>query len=288
MTVRRILGIGAPRPRAASDMVARVLSRASRRGKAGSVAAPWAPSDLSPDFWVRADLGHSKADGEVLDALANQGDGGTDWDLEQAAPGKQPEYVESSANGNNQAALLYTGAESLYAPAGTFWEVPAGSDLTVIVVCRPTYTGDKSVFATVNATTGGIRFKIRTNAASQVYVEDDSGNNMADNMSGLAINTLYALALVVNGADSPSNDTIEYWADGVGTGSPGSNDIGAIAPASGTRELVLGSNSTSGGHFEGEIFEALLLRRALTPEEDASLTTYLNARYGKTYPGVTQ
>ena len=259
-----------------------------RRGlrKTGPVdgSASWSPASLSPEGWWRPDLGLSEVSLEVTD-LENQGTEG-DLDLSQATASRRPNYIASRASFNDQPVLEFDGGDVLASVATSAWEMSDGEDLTVVIVFEMTATALDVSVATDDSTNGGWSLQPRSGGASRFRVWDGTAA-LTRNGPSLTTGTVYVQAGVITGAVSPAQDLVDIWTDGViSTSGSGLVDLGAIGQ-SGTEEFLLGANSVTGGTgLNGYIAEALFLKRLLTSDEDDELTSYFNARYGLSLPGV--
>lgn len=261
-------------------------------GIISGLGASWSPLDLSPEFWMRADLGHAYADSDPVAAIANQGTAGSSGDLQQGTGANQPVYDASHASFNGQAVITFDGGDVLYAAAGTWWHLASESaSMAAIAVVRTTLgatTAQTAVRTRTYTSVGGFGLIYREGAACR-FDSDESGGvaSIADTGGNGTINTLAVLAGVLTGAVTTASDTGEVWLDGTSGGGSGADFAAAVA-ASSNREFLLGGTATTTGDFTGSIAEVIFLKRVLTSGEDASLTAYLNARYGLSLPGVTQ
>jgi hypothetical protein len=243
----------------------------------------WSPGDIF-DGWWRADLGHAYSDTDAVAAWANQGTAGTSADLSQATGTQQPIYDAVNAAANNQAVMLCDGSASIYAAAGTWWELSDGGSARLILVAgQNAGAGTFVVASTRQATTRG-GYQLISNLSTGVLFDayDEAAAHIVEGSnSAISSGTLAVLAGLIDA------DTADLWVDGAAGTTETDATLGAIG-ANLDREFILGSDGITGtGKFAGWIAEAFYIKRALTSGEDASLTAYLNTRYGLSLPGVT-
>lgn len=254
-----------------SPLRQRILSRPSR---ASGPSASFSPLDLSPEGYWRADLGVTGS--PVVTAWANQGTAGTDGDFSQNPTG--PNLVASDANFNSQPVLEFTGTQDLTTAANSFWALATEADsLTVVAIARDAdvTTTTRVMLDTNNYPSGG--FAMRLNRSTGQYfanIRGQGGAGVLDNTNlGHADSVTSCFALVVNGAASPATDEGRAILDGA---APTATSVDVSVPiAQATQPLRIGTPA-----FFGRIAELLLLKRSLTAQEDADLTSYYNDRYG--------
>jgi len=245
----------------------------------------WTPAQLQPVGWWRADLGHTAADGNPVSSWANQG-ALPGLDTSQGTGSRQPTYNASDSNFGGASTLSFDGGDVLSTAATDAWELPDGTDATIVVVARPNYVNNLDVFKTVAVTSGGLRLRLNTSGNSQAQY-NDSSTSLDASQSGLTNQTVQAVASVLNASSSPTDDSSTVYIDGSG-GSTNTADLGSIAPSSGTTELSLGGSTPTNGTFIGEIAEIIYCKALLTATEDSKLTSYLNQRYGLSLSSVTR
>jgi hypothetical protein len=184
----------------------------------------------------------------------------------------------------------FDGGDVVYAAAGTFWELTAETeDLSLIVVARPTAaaSGQDTIVTTRQAAIqGGFQMSFNTGANGRWYVYDSGGAaSTLLTYAGGTQNVVHTLAGLLGGAASPATDAASAWLDGASVASS-APDLG-IVEAAADREFCVGGTSTTAGSFVGQLAEIILHHGLLSAGEDASLTSYLNDRYGLSLPGVT-
>lgn len=257
--------------------------------------AAWSPLDLSPEMWIRADLGHAYADTDPIAAIANQGTAGSAGDLAQSTSGSRPTLDASHASFNGQAVIDFVAASNHVLYSGdTDWWVSASESgsLTAIAIIRDTAATSAAyhdVLGTRQASTqGGLDLDARTGNSCRSRVWSASGAaTITDAGGNCTTNSVHAIALVLTGAVTATPDSLETWVDGVSGGAT-TGDLAAAVAATADREFLVGGSATTTGGFTGQIAEIIYLKRVLTSGEDAALTAYLNDRYGLSLPGVTQ
>lgn len=254
--------------------------------------AAWTPASLSPEGWWRADLGHAYADTDPVAAWANQGTAGSSGNLAQGTGGLRPTYDASHASFNGQAVMDFGAAAAvIYAAAGTWWHLSSESSSCVLLaVCRTTSASGFEEVAITRAytTVGGLALRIRAASSCSFNVEESGGvTAIADSGANGVQNQVHVLAGVLTGAVTTAADSAACWVDGV-SGAASTADLDAPVAASSDREFLLGGVTTSAGSLNGQIAEVIFIKRVLTSGEDASLTGYLNTRYGLALSGVTQ
>lgn len=253
--------------------------------------AAWTPASLSPEFWIRADLGHAFADTDPVTAIANQGTAGSALNLTNGTAGS-PTYDAAHASFNNQPVLDFgAAAATLISAATTAWHLSSeSSSMAVIAVARTTSaSGAEEVAMTrAYATVGGWRLRITAAGACSFGVEESGGvAAILDSGANGTQNAVHVLAGVLTGAVTASADSAACWVDGVSGGAT-TADLDLPVAASSDREILLGGTTTGTGTLSGQIAEVIFIKRVLTSGEDASLTSYINARYGLALSGVTQ
>lgn len=270
-------------------MLAGAVAAAGRRRASG--ASSWTPADLSPEFWIRGDLGHSFADSDPITAITNQGSS-SNLNLTQGTSSLQGTFDEVQANANGQSVFAYDGTENIY--GGTSgWPMSDGDSFTRVIVFGATGGAEKTIAGTRQYDTrGGMRIACNTTAASPVFEVVDSGAAAAmsatDSTETTPTNTLQVYAMLYTGAVSTSTDTLDARSGGSSLDEiDPPTDMGAVA-SSLAREWIIAASSISSGSFRGWIAEDIFVKRAITSGEDASLTAYLNDRYGLSLTGVTQ
>ena len=252
----------------------------------GLGAAAWAPSDLSAVVaWYRADLGVTESGG-LVSAWADQIGSN---DLAQGNSTYQPTLVSSDSNFNSQSSLSFSG-DVVYSAASSWWHIADGTSLTSIVVWRATSLAAAGYpLNTRNFTTQG-GWGHRADLA-RFYVADSgaSSTDFASDSTGYSTSTVYVSAGIMreNGA---SADDISLWINGTECDAPvvGSYSFGDIAAASARAFLVGAAGTTGGSGLVGHVAEVIYVAGLLSSGEDASLTSYLNSRYGLSLTGVTQ
>jgi hypothetical protein len=256
------------------------LSPPSLPWESGGASAPWSPSAIF-EAWFRADLGVTHAALEVS-AWANSGTAGAPYNTTQGTAGLKPDLIEVDVLGNNRPGVHFDGGDVLAGAVGSYWEIPDGTSFVAYSVFRmEAGAGVKTALATDAFSAGG--FAIEPAISATLRCEADDGpTNIRDDGSALVAATLYCVAMVFTAASAPSNDSLEVYTNGTGSGSPTTANLGAIA-AGGAQEFLIGAGSAAGaGGLIGTIYETGLIKRLLTAEEDALMTAYLAARYGGT------
>lgn len=251
----------------------------------------WTPASLSPEFWIRADLGHAFADTDPVTAIANQGTAGSALDLTNGTAGS-PTYDASHASFNGAPVLDFgVAAATLISAATTAWHLPSeSSSMVALAVLRPTSaSGFEEPFITRSySTAGGFALRSRVASSCTFTVEESGGVTAAADIGGNCVqNSVHVLAGVLTGAVTTTHDSAACWLDGVSGGAT-TADLDAAVAASSNRELLIGGTASGTGTYSGQIAELLFIKRVLTSGEDASLTGYLNTRYGLALTGVTQ
>lgn len=252
----------------------------------------WTPADLSPEFWIRADLGHAYGDTDAVAAIANQGTAGSAADLAQGTGSLQPLYhVDGGGSFNSQPVLSFDATAVIYAAAGTWWHLASESSSCCVIAVASTVSvsGAEEVITTrAYSSVGGMRLAIRAAGACQCNFEESGGvAAITDNGANGVQSQCHVLAGVLTGAVTTTQDSAACWVDGVSGGAT-TADLDAPVAASADREWCVGGVNTTTGVLNGYIAEMIFIKRVLTSGEDASLTTYLNDRYGLSLPGVTQ
>lgn len=253
-----------------------------------TAAAVTAPAFLidSVDGWYHAGLGVTEVSLEMTD-WTNSGAGGTSYNITQATGTRRPDVIVSDANFSGRASINFDGGDVMVAAAGAFWEVADGGDLVVFALVRPTTTGNMGVVSSDDISGGGFQINVRTDDNFLIRVGDGTVI-IQDTSGGVAVDTVHAITLVLTGAASPSNDSIELFVDGTGSGSPATGDVGAIDQG-GLEEFLIGALNGSGGSgLVGQIAEIGYYKGMPTAQEDADLTAYWNDYYGTSLPGVSR
>jgi hypothetical protein len=235
------------------------------------------PGFLVADGWWRADLGVTTSALEVTE-WSNQGTA-SGLDLMQGVAARRPDLVDSSAAFNGQAAIKFDAGDVLASVPTGEWELEDdGGQLTVICVFSQRIAGLFTTVGTDDPVQGGFALQPRVGAGSRFLVYDAAALLMAEGQS-FSINAVHVHAGVYDGAPGPTVDAVQTWVDGM-PGASATRDQGRIAHEPDEELLVGAPNANATGGFPGEISEVILVKRALTALEDASLAEYLNTRYG--------
>lgn len=255
-----------------------------------TAAAITAPAFLTDDTdaWHHAGLGVTDASLEVTD-WANQGNGGVSYDTTQATGTVRPDLVANDVNFNNRATIHYDGGDALNTPANGAWEFADGTSAVSAALFRQDAGNGLKGLVTTSATgAGGLQLNTRLDASPTSIVRDGTVLLSDTTGSATSVSTVSTRAWVLTGATTPTNDSLESFLDGVGSGSPATDDLGAVAPAT-DREMILGASGTTGtSGLIGNLAEAFYIKRVLTATEDADLTSYWNDYYGTSFAsGVT-
>lgn len=263
------------------------------RARAGGFSDP---GDLSPEWWLRADLGVTTSGGAVTEWV-NQGSeaNGT----MEAAAARGPTFNSSDTNFNSQDSVSFISANNdVMGSAGTgWWELAASDDdITWIFVIRPTATGsDGHVIRTDNrgsAGHGGWDATIHaanaeTDPSSQflwMRAWDADGDSISNpNSAVMRVDTVYVLCFTITG--SVTTDTLDVYVNNWKATSATAN-VDAIDDGAYSDTLRLGGTSSSVGDLDADIAECIMLKRALTAQEDADLAAYFNTRYGLNVSGI--
>lgn len=275
---------------------AALLATGRRRASAGGGA--WSPSDLSPEWWLRGDLGITQSSGVSL--WANQGTAGSTGDVTFSS-GYRPTYESSNADFNSQATVNFASAGSgdVGYTGDDWWEGTTSSDDYVwVFVLQGTAAGSFDLFSTEDfaATSGAGGWEVQplfataeTDPASSAQYVAVYGNNEPIseiyNQLGAAmrVGTVHVLAIVLSATSGTA--TLDVYIDGskVYDADSESQALDVVQHVTSGKALFLGGTSATAGNLDAEIAECLMLKGSLSTgasSDDENLTAYLNTRYG--------
>jgi hypothetical protein len=214
--------------------------------------APFSPLDLAPVAWFRGDVGSTSS-------WTDQSGNGHD------APAGGTTPATTTLGG--QAAFDMAGGASFVNTTSSL--VTAGSIYTVIAVAQ---AGDA---------TGGCLFALRRTTPEAGSLLFTIGVTTYAYSDGVA--STHTISSVATEVQSPFWSMHAYAGSGVdpaiyiaGTQRLGAGNQGT---ESGSTGFVIGNNAAAQG-WNYKIGELIIVARALTAPERASLATYVNARYG--------
>jgi len=210
-------------------------------------------------MWLIAD---ELAGGEA-DPVGLWGDySGAGSSVSQLTGSRQPLLRLNAVNGHK--ALEFDGTDVLGSG-----NLALSQEYTMFAVV---FTATNATMQVVSADFGGSpriwQFRFASSSNIQAIAFDSSGNPFTDSVG--YTNNQYIVASMLRDADS-----VEAFVDGSSNGETATTGT----PASGTRPLFIGAQSTTENFLVGRIAEVLLYRRALTLVEHGAVVDYLKAKY---------
>lgn len=233
-------------------------------------AAPPTPNDIATlELWLPASVYTTGA----TDTWPNQALAPVHWTgtYSQATAANKPTYNASDANFNNQPSLSFTGAVA----AQYLQQTIAGGPAAVTWIWIIKAAADPVAAQRGPWSTGTI---ISNHYPTGAFIYDDTGSTTRYNWDPTP-NLASTMRMYAVRSQSGS------WAatiDGSATFSSGTNTVGWTA----TQRIGSSGALTAGNTFVGQIAEVIVVRSIITAGEQATLLSYINNKYGKSYTAI--
>lgn len=223
--------------------------------------------------WWRGDSNYTLDTG--VSAWADKQNG---WVLSQGTGSQQPTYTAANANFNGQPTLDFVSSSSQYVESTSAFANDIDNEpITVVAAVRHTLsTGVGAIFAQGYTASSGPFLVLRRNATTQEWLSNDTVANQT--IAGSATVTSAAGVVAVT-YDWDGTNSLQLWWSGSKDGSPATV---TRVPTSAIDTFSIGAlvRSTVSNFLDAEVAEVCVYKRVITDAEMATLTAYMNARYG--------
>jgi hypothetical protein len=181
----------------------------------------------------------------------------------QATGASQPLWTASSANVNNLPSVVYDSTKVMSAPSTTALQLVG--DMTIATVMY--FAATPSLFTVVSkGVTGGIEFDVYLQNSSVAF-----GRGLTGVISPVLVTgQLCSLILTIMGKTATFYVNGRQMCTGPTTG---------LGPGATSNAIFIGQRTDAGTKLNGEQPELLLVNRALTPIEIATLALFWNIKY---------
>lgn len=229
-----------------------------------ATAADWSPLSLGSDLklWLRSDLGITTVSGKVSNWADQSGNG-----LSVSSTSNRPTYSASDSTINNRPSVQITSATWLFG-AGT---VASGTNPTVVIVQKFGSTAQQCSFSVGNQSSNSFALFLDLGATHERDIDIVGSGNVEDSSSSAT--TSWEIWRF-----NSSSSVQTLFVDGSSRSVTGATRT-VSSPAAG---LVVGADTSGGGNqmvAGGAIAEIIVVDRALTAGEIASLSAYTTGLY---------
>ncbi len=217
----------------------------------------FSPLSLTPEFWVRSDLGVADEGAGAVSAWVDQSGNGRN--VSDGSVGtRRPTLTSSEVNGH--AALVFDGSSDAL-QSSVFTEVVQPYHVFVVFSAK-TWTGFDCLFALKNEPNEPLCYQITSSPNIEHF-----GGSVDDHAVSPTLDTYYLLQSFFNGAGSFQALNNDASVSGANIGTKGMNEI----------TLCARQNATSPGNFG--IAEMAIYGSQIAGSDLTSLKSYFNTRY---------